>query len=387
MQMDSAWSLVFGSLLLVLLLSQVLLWAVLVQVVKQQGRVLLRLDDLGHGHGANELPVLNGNAAAHAQPQGPAVGDPVAPFALPDLAGHEVTLQEFLDRDQRVLLVNWSPSCGFCEMIAPDLAEHQARLLSSGVQLILVSSGDAVKNLQLAQEHGLNCPILLQPDSGRLDIFRNQGTPVALVVDQESKVATPLSVGAYAVPELIRSLVAESAAAESSNKKGKTRLRGEKPLSESRIIRDGLKAGTAAPSFTLPDIHGDNVALEDFRGQPVVLVLSDPHCGPCDALAPRLASISEAARGSGVQLLMVSRGEIAESRAKAEQHRLDFPVLVQQRWEISKAFGIFATPVAFLIGEDGVIQRDVAQGGEAILALINDQLEARKEHRSGLAIR
>jgi hypothetical protein len=88
-----------------------------------------------------------------------------------------------------------------------------------------------------------------------------------------------------------------------------------------------------------------------------------------------------------VELVMVSRGEPEDSRGKAAQHGLDFPVLVQEHWEVSKAFGIFATPVAFLVGADGVIVRDVAEGGEAILDLIKDAVKLRKEDRSALAIR
>ena len=62
-----------------------------------------------------------------------------------------------------------------------------------------------------------------------------------------------------------------------------------RPLSESRIVRDGLKAGTPAPGFSLPDIHGGTVSLNQFRGRKVLLVFSDPQCGPCDVLATKLA--------------------------------------------------------------------------------------------------
>jgi hypothetical protein len=71
-----------------------------------------------------------------------------------------------------------------------------------------------------------------------------------------------------------------------------------------------------------------------------------------------------------VQVLLVSRGEEAANRAKAAQHGLSFPVLLQRQWEISRAYGMFATPVAYLIDEAGVIAREVAVGVEPILALM-----------------
>jgi hypothetical protein len=48
-------------------------------------------------------------------------------------------------------------------------------------------------------------------------------------------------------------------------------------------------------------------------------------------------------------------------------------VLLQDRkWEVSREYGILATPVAFLIGEDGVIARDAAVGRDALSALVRD---------------
>ena len=40
-----------------------------------------------------------------------------------------------------------------------------------------------------------------------------------------------------------------------------------------------------------------------------------------------------------------------------------------EKWELSRAYGIFSTPVAFLIDERGIIAADVAVGVDAILAL------------------
>src|SRR5438094_694668 len=47
---------------------------------------------------------------------------------------------------------------------------------------------------------------------------------------------------------------------------------GNRPLSESRIKRDGLSQGTSAPELRLPLVEGGEVALSDFRGKRVLLV-------------------------------------------------------------------------------------------------------------------
>lgn len=66
---------------------------------------------------------------------------------------------------------------------------------------------------------------------------------------------------------------------------------------------------------------------------------------------------------------MVTRGDPKENRAKVKEHCLTFPIVLQQQWEVSRRYAMFATPIAYLIDEEGIIARDVAVGVEAILKL------------------
>ena len=113
------------------------------------------------------------------------------------------------------------------------------------------------------------------------------------------------------------------------------------------------------------------MALESYRGRSVLLVFSDPHCGPCNQLAPELVRIHQ--ERSDLSVIYVGRGDAEENRRKAEEHGFKFPVVRQNRWELSKQYGIFATPIAFWIDEQGMIAKNVAQGGAEILALIPPQ--------------
>lgn len=142
----------------------------------------------------------------------------------------------------------------------------------------------------------------------------------------------------------------------------------DRSLARSRIKRDGLKAGTSAPSFRLPRLDGGELSLEELRGRRALLVFSDPHCGPCNALAPELEKFHRAHTNTSV--LMISRGEPKENRAKIKEHGLTFPIVLQRQWEISRLYAMFATPLAYLIDESGIITHDVAVGVEQILALM-----------------
>jgi peroxiredoxin len=139
-----------------------------------------------------------------------------------------------------------------------------------------------------------------------------------------------------------------------------------------------LKAGTSAPTFELPDLAGRPVCLTDERGRRVLLVFSDPECGPCDVLLPDLARLEREHRENGLAVVMVGRGDPEENRRKAEAFGVEFPVVLQPGWRLSKQYGIFVTPVAFLIDEEGVIERDVARGPTAILELAREALSAER---------
>jgi peroxiredoxin len=71
-----------------------------------------------------------------------------------------------------------------------------------------------------------------------------------------------------------------------------------------------------------------------------------------------------------VEVVMITRGEPGENRAKIKEHGLTFPVLLQEHWEISRRYAMFATPIAYLIDEAGGIVHDVAVGTDAILDLV-----------------
>jgi peroxiredoxin len=331
---------------------------IVVQLMGQQGRLLLQLDELANSHAGHEH---NG-----ADPRLPAlpVGTAVEPFRLPSTSGGEVALEDF--RDRKILLVHWSPDCGFCREIAGDLAEAQEGLKKRKTELVLLSYGEADANRALADEHGLECPIVLQDGATQVATFTGFGTPAAYLVDEEGRIESPLALGAVDVPKLARDAAA-----------GRKVLPNERPLAESRIERDGLRAGTPAPSFSLPDLSGEPVSLDEYRGRRVLLVFSDPSCGPCTALLAELADLDFGTGAEDLAVLMVTRGGVDENRRKVDEHGVEFPVVVQPGWKLSKEYGIFATPVAYLIDELGVIERDVARGMDEILSVARNEL-ARK---------
>ncbi|PYS00779.1 MAG: hypothetical protein DMG16_14700 [Acidobacteria bacterium] len=364
-------TIVVGGLILQLL-TFVTLCFFLVQLLRQQGRILLRLDGLEEGRAA---------PAAGPGPKGLAVGTAVEDCRLPDLNGQTISLSDY--RGRRVLLIYWSAECGFCDLTAAELAPIQSRLQNNNTEVVMVSYGSAESNRKLAAEHGLSSTILLLKDAPAQKIFENGtfqycGTPSAYLLDEQGHVAQPLAAGMDQVLLLARQAAARDGGADVGT--AKRVLRTLLP-SESRIEREGLKKGASAPGFSLPDIHGQTVSLDQFRGRKVLLVFTDPQCGPCDELAADLVRLDRKHGNNGLAVIMVGRGDAEQNKKKASEHGIRFPVVLQERWKLSREYGIFATPVAFLIGKDGVLMRNVAKGPDQIMALARAALALEERGR------
>jgi methylamine dehydrogenase accessory protein MauD len=128
----------------------------------------------------------------------------------------------------------------------------------------------------------------------------------------------------------------------------------------------GLPVGQAAPDFELQDLRGEVVTLATLRaaGKPVMLLFTDPDCGPCTALLPEIRRWQKE-HSEKLTLSLVSRGTLEENRAKSTEHGLR-GVLLQDDWEISEAYEVESTPSAVLVRLDGTIGSPVQEGVDSI---------------------
>jgi peroxiredoxin/uncharacterized membrane protein YphA (DoxX/SURF4 family) len=132
----------------------------------------------------------------------------------------------------------------------------------------------------------------------------------------------------------------------------------------------GLAVGTAAPNFTLPTLSGETRTLQALRalGKPVVVIFSDPGCGPCMALLPEIGRWQRE-QATKLVVVLISRGTVEANRPKATEYGLTH-VLLQHDREVAQAYQASGTPSAVLIRQDGTIGSPLAQGADAIRALI-----------------
>ena len=123
-------------------------------------------------------------------------GDVVPALRLPDLNGAEVDLASF--RGRRTLVLFWSTTCGFCQQMLEDVKKWERSRTQDSPELLVISSGTPEANRQ----QGFHASVLLDADWGAGTVLGAGGTPSALIIDEDGKVASDVGVGAPAVLEL-----------------------------------------------------------------------------------------------------------------------------------------------------------------------------------------
>jgi methylamine dehydrogenase accessory protein MauD len=147
----------------------------------------------------------------------------------------------------------------------------------------------------------------------------------------------------------------------------------------SRLGRMGLRPGKKAPVFTLPSLAGPEVDLADYVGRKLLLVFVQSGCGPCTAVVPDLNQLH---RDGKHEVLVVNNAAPDKARQWVTEHDVKFPVLIQEKYAVSKRYEVLATPFGFLIDEKGIIRsKGIMNSKEQIGFVVNGRgCGAKAEH-------
>jgi peroxiredoxin len=316
-----------------------------------RGRLLMRIDELER----RLLLAWDGELRARSLPAGSVAPD----FNLPDLQQTAHYLSEW--RERQLVLVFVDPACSACQTLLEALADALAAAAPSERSVVLVSTQPSPAVEAVVARSGRQCLLLIDSQRRAFGAYRIAATPSAYAIAHDGAIERPVGVGTEEILELI------SAPGSDTEQRATGSPVGLRPVSDSKLNRAGLPAGTVAPEFDLPRIDGGRLALEEFRGRRLLLVFSDPACGPCVELAPRLERLHR--ESDELAVALISRGDSDANRLKATEHGLTYPIALQRHWSTSRDYGMFATPAAYLIDAAGVTEAPVAFGVESILML------------------
>ena len=117
-------------------------------------------------------------------------------------------------------------------------------------------------------------------------------------------------------------------------------------------------AGSDPPAdFTLPDLDGRPVALNQFLGKkPVLLVFWATWCPECKAAIPEINAMATGPLSAKLQVLGIDFRESREKVSAAVKARdIRYPVLLDKKGQVARAYGVVGIPTYVLIGRDGKI--------------------------------
>lgn len=132
----------------------------------------------------------------------------------------------------------------------------------------------------------------------------------------------------------------------------------------------GLPIGSAAPPFELTAYRGGTTSLAQLlaEGKPLLLVFTNPTCGPCVTLFAEIKEWQEA-HSDQLTIALLSFGTIKENFVNVARNGLG-QVLLQQQREVAEQYRADVTPTAVLVNTNGRIASQVAAGADEIRALL-----------------
>ena len=126
-----------------------------------------------------------------------ALGADLPSIRLPSLAGDETSLTELVAEPSVILF--WNPGCGFCRSMHDDVKVWEQDRPGGAPSLVIVSAGTADD----VRAEGFASPVLLDPEWSASTALGVDGTPMALLVEVDGRIASGLVTGAGAVLELL----------------------------------------------------------------------------------------------------------------------------------------------------------------------------------------
>jgi thiol-disulfide isomerase/thioredoxin len=124
------------------------------------------------------------------------------------------------------------------------------------------------------------------------------------------------------------------------------------PLRQEAVVEIGLPA----PKLKLPDLKGQEVSLDQFKGKVVMLDFWATWCGPCQQTMPVIEKLEKEYSDTLVVLainLQESKDEVAEY---VKRQAITSRVLLDESGAIGTIYGTDSIPMQFLIDKNGIVR-------------------------------
>lgn len=108
-----------------------------------------------------------------------------------------------------------------------------------------------------------------------------------------------------------------------------------------------------AYAFTLTDMGGESLALEDYKDHVVILNFWATWCGPCMLEIPSFIALTDTYKDQKVVIIGLSVDESeAEVRAMMRDKKINYPIAMATEKVQKEYGGIYAIPTTFILNKN-----------------------------------
>lgn len=133
--------------------------------------------------------------------------------------------------------------------------------------------------------------------------------------------------------------------------------------------------GEKAPSFSLMNLDGDQVALADFEGKVIVVEFWATWCPPCRESLPATNKLFRKYRDRGLAAVAIAVQDQPDQVADfVREKSIDIPVLMDDG-AVSQVYGVRGIPAMFFINRAGLVTNEL----EGYRPSVDREIESRVE--------
>jgi peroxiredoxin len=143
------------------------------------------------------LFVANGNGNGNGNGKPLKIGESVPEFSIEDLSGKQISHDNF--QGKKTLVTFWSLTCPHCINMAEDLRNWESQKGQDEPNLIVFSAGETDANKKL----NLKSPVLIDKEYEIAQNFGMQGTPSAVLVNEDGRIVSETAIGAEQIWALV----------------------------------------------------------------------------------------------------------------------------------------------------------------------------------------
>ncbi|MBC7901201.1 MAG: redoxin domain-containing protein, partial [Saprospiraceae bacterium] len=316
---------------------------------EQQNEIVKRLDVM-------EFIARDGSSVERDEAGSPhdglPIGAPFPDFSIANGGGKVVTFENILAERKPTFFVFVSPTCIPCGSLLPEVMEWQDEMREK-LNFVIISTGSRDLNIKKFGEE-IAGQVLLEDKRELAEKVQAKWTPTGVLVSSEGFIQSHPASGDTAIRRLADKIRHEDLTRDFLYFT-ETNVTGKPPL-----------IGKSIPEFSLEDLDGRKWIKDDLIGKETLAIFWGTDCPHCVRMMPEIQEWDKSRSANDPNLIVFSEGDPGEHRELG----LSSPILLEKGHKTAIGFGMFGTPSAVLIDEQGRIVTETAIGAGNIWALI-----------------